>query len=97
MDALLGLAFSQAINSLRSFAGIVFRAKRTNADVTSGAYAKTRCVDLLPFKPIWQLSCATKKASGFSSRPNCCVNERLRNILNVLRFSLSVCFGKILR
>jgi hypothetical protein len=31
-DALLGLAFSQAINSAKSFAGIVFLAKRTYGD-----------------------------------------------------------------
>jgi hypothetical protein len=31
-DALLGSAFSQAINSAKSFAGIVFLAKRTYGD-----------------------------------------------------------------
>jgi hypothetical protein len=35
-DALLGLAFNQTINSLRSFAGIVFLAKRTHEYPVTG-------------------------------------------------------------
>ena len=35
-DALLGLAFSQAINSFRSFAGYGFPCKKNNGLVTSG-------------------------------------------------------------
>jgi hypothetical protein len=35
-EALLGFAFSQVINSLKSFAGIVFIAKRTNGLVANG-------------------------------------------------------------
>jgi hypothetical protein len=35
-DALLGLAFSHAISSFRSFAGIVFFAQRRNGAVHSG-------------------------------------------------------------
>jgi hypothetical protein len=34
-DALFGLAFSQAMSSFRSFAGIVFRAKRKVGNVTA--------------------------------------------------------------
>jgi hypothetical protein len=39
-DALLGLAFSQAISSFMSFAGIVFLAKRTTGTVASGAIGR---------------------------------------------------------
>ena len=35
-DAMLELAFNQAINSLRSFAGMVFLVKRTSDTMTSG-------------------------------------------------------------
>jgi len=35
-DALSGLAFSQAINPFRSFAGMVFLANKTPGVVTSG-------------------------------------------------------------
>jgi hypothetical protein len=35
-DALLGLAFSQAVSSFRFFAGIVLLAKSTNGNVTTG-------------------------------------------------------------
>jgi len=53
-------------------------------------HAKGTCLNLLPFISIWQPSCATKKASFFSPRPNHCANVRLCSTLNRLHYSLRV-------